>query len=181
MGGGGIEIASFAKYLGVYVGPGRAQMSWQAPLSKYLERARIWGNMGVGALLTCQAYQVFIGSVLMFVGQLEALPDDFGDWERQACRALFPGPARWIAPSCLKELRTLGFATELKDITSTTVVAKARVLRFEASGELAVRSRAWDLRMMVHTCSIGTLARCTWLRTWADRCFYTSWSMQTTR
>ena len=170
-GWGWLGIAKAAKYLGVYVGPGREQLSWQAPMAKYLERARLWSTMGLGVMLTMQAYQVYIASVLLFVGQLEELPADFGLHERRACMHLFPGPKDWITAGCLKELRTLGFPRELKDVQSSVQASKARVVRFEDGGRLRIRERARTLAALACDGLDHSLAREVWWNRWRDRCF----------
>ena len=73
---GCLAIDSKAKYLGMVIGPGCGTSSWEGPLRKYLERAQMWGRLGIGLLLTLQAYGIFVASVLSFVGQLAALPDE---------------------------------------------------------------------------------------------------------
>ena len=93
----GVRIEAAAKYLGFFVGPGRATLSWDSPLAKYVERARTWGRLGLGLCLTMQAYRVYVWSVLLFVAQLEDLPPNFSDFELKACRALLPGPRGWIS------------------------------------------------------------------------------------
>ena len=167
-GWGGLGIAKAAKYLGVYVGPGREQLSWQAPMAKYLERARLWSTMGLGVMLTMQAYQVYIASVLLFLGQLEELPADFGLHERRACMHLFPGPKDWITAGCLKELRTLGFPRELKDVQSSVQASKARVVRFEDEGRLRIRERARTLKALACDGLDHSLAREVWWNRWRD-------------
>eukprot|EP00959_Pyramimonas_sp_CCMP1952_P312669 6544908-Pyramimonas_sp.AAC.1 len=84
---GGAGIAATAKYFGFGVRPGRGQRSWEKPLSKYLDRARQWGQIGAGALLTSQAYTVYVASVLLFFAQLDTFPLNFADFECRACRA----------------------------------------------------------------------------------------------
>ena len=96
---GGVRIASSAKYLGFYVGPGKGDSSWREPLQKFLDRARQWGKLGLGMLLSLQAYQVYISSVLQFVAQLEPLPINFRNIERSATQALLPGPTAWMRTS----------------------------------------------------------------------------------
>jgi hypothetical protein len=83
-----VKISHSAKYLGFYVGPKRGELSWKAPLEKFLERAKLWGKLGLGFMITVQAYQVYISSVIQFVAQLEDLPHDFNDYERRATQAL---------------------------------------------------------------------------------------------
>ena len=91
------------------LGPERAEHSWDAPLQKYLDRARLWGRLGAGLFLTGMAYTIYVASVLMFIGQLEPLPRSFPDFEKRACAALFPGPGNWITVPALKGLRHWAF------------------------------------------------------------------------
>ena len=56
----GISIARAAKYLGLYVGPGRGELSWKGPVDKCLERARLWGKIGAGMFTTLNAYRIYI-------------------------------------------------------------------------------------------------------------------------
>ena len=55
-------------------------------MAKYLDRAKLWGRLGLGLTLTLQARQVYVASVLLFVGQLEELPARWSQVERQAYR-----------------------------------------------------------------------------------------------
>ena len=96
----GAQTASSAKYFGSVVGLGREEKSWDAPLAKYLERARLWGRLGIGLALAFQAYQVDIASGLRFAGQLEEPHARRPQVERQACLALLPGPRGWTSPDC---------------------------------------------------------------------------------
>ena len=165
------EVATTAKYLGVYVGPGRQEASWRAPLAKYLARAQLWGRLGVGLQLTLLAYRVYIASVLIFVGQFEELPTNWLEHERRACAALLPGPGRWITPGCLKELGTFSFPVALKDVANTVTAAKARVAHWEAGGSLHVQPRAQALECLSCSSADETLARLAWLHQWRDRAF----------
>ena len=169
---GNIVIASTAKYLGFYVGPGREGLSWEAPLQKYLKRARLWGKLGVGAYLSMDAYKIYICSVLSFVGQLDNLPDNWRDFELKACSALFPGPTRWITPGCLKELKAMHSGKEWPNLDHTTLASKARVLRFEniTHGGLRAVSRWNNLKqlMMDAPCSLGQIQ---FVAKWASNSF----------
>ena len=52
---GALDISPTAKYLGFYVGPGRADKSWNAAATKFLDRAEIWGKLGLGLYHTIDA------------------------------------------------------------------------------------------------------------------------------
>ena len=97
------------------------------------------------------AYKVFIAPALMFVGQLEGLPDSFLELERRAMEALLPGPRFWMSPSCLKHFKTLHFPLEFPDIVASCKAAKCRVSRFDslASGGLRINARAKKLSQTI--------------------------------
>ena len=167
-GWGGLTIATAAKYLGVYLGPGHGELSWDAPVKKFLQRAEQWGGLGAGLLLTLKAFTVYVASVLLFVGQLEELPDSFSDIETRACRRLFPGPKDWITADGLRELKSLHFPSELKDIESTIVAAKARVSRFEAAGKLNIQNRAFAMQALTCRSLETSFLRLGWFGNWRN-------------
>ena len=145
------RMEGYTKYLGFMLGPERAEHSWDAPLEKFLDRARLWGRLGAGLFLTGMAYTIYIASVLMFVGQLEPLPSSFVDYEKRACAALLPGPGNWISVEALKGLSSLGFPWSLRGIPSAVLASKARVYEYEAAGRLHIWTRAYALKNLVTT------------------------------
>ena len=122
-------------------------------------------------LLTLQAYQVYINSVLQFVAQVEDLPEEFDRHERKAVQALFPGPTGWMTPSFLKDSDYWGFPCALVDSRSVADAAKARVAYWEnhAFGGLHVQSRAWSL--LAQTGTNITLRHLGWVQGWAKNSF----------
>ena len=170
---GGVAIAGAAKYLGFYVGPGRRHMSWEGPLQKYINRAKLWGKQGLGMLLTIQAYQVYICSVLQFVAQLEPLHPEFEQMERKAVQALFPGPTAWIVPTMLKDAYSLHLPLPLVDMKAVSTAAKVRVLRWEnrAEGGLHVLQR---VRCLLDNPSEECgLNHWQWCQEWGRNSFFT--------
>ena len=89
---GGMQLAMAAKYLGVFVGPEKGTKSWDSPIANFLKRSAQWGSLGLGLSMTIRAYATYISSVLLFVAQFEALPDDSSKIEAQACLRLFSRP-----------------------------------------------------------------------------------------
>ena len=149
---GALDIDSKAKYLGLVIGPGRGTASWTAPSQKFLDRATLWGKLGLGLLHSVEAYQVFVASVMMFVAQLDPLPADFLALEGRACRVLFPGPKNWISTGFLKDMKTAFFLEELPDLQFSSVAARARVATHEDAlhGGLRVQHCARALRRVMH-------------------------------
>ena len=137
-----------AKYLGFYLGPDRADVSWEKPFKKFLERAKVWGCIGGGMLISIVAFRTFIAPVLSFVGQLDNLPHSWEQLERRACRVLFRGPTGWITPGCLRACKHLGLPAELPDLRVSALAAKCRVFRYEDARRgglrVAARVRALD-------------------------------------
>ena len=169
---GGVKIATSAKYLGLFVGPGKGILSWQEPLEKYLDRARTWGKQGIGMLLSLQAYQVYVSSVLQFVLQLEDLPENFAEQERRACRALLPGPMGWMVPSCLKDARHFGFPMELMDMDAVALAAKARVVFFENKEHGGLDTTRRAARFPTTAADECSLQHVGWINTWSRNSFF---------
>ena len=134
--------------------------------------ARAFGEVRIGMLLTLQAYQVYVSSVLQFVLQLEDLPENFESQERRACQALLPGPMGWMVPSCLKDAKHVGFPMELMDMAAVAIAAKARVVFFEnmAHGGLGITRRAARFQ------TIGgdgrSFRHVGWVNTWSGNSFF---------
>ena len=84
----------------------------------------------MGMLLTLQAYQTYVSSVL---AQLEPLPPTFDDTERWALQALFPGPTAWILPQCLKDAGHIHVLVLLVDLVAVATAGNARATRFESA------------------------------------------------
>ena len=121
-------------------------------MKKFLDRARLWGKLGLGMLHTINAFQVFVMSVLMFVAQLDPLPPNYLAVEAQACRSMFPGPTGWMSASFLRGMRVAHFPKELPHLEVFTTASRARVATHEDArhGGLRVRSRAHELRRAIN-------------------------------
>ena len=117
---------------------------------KFVDRADVWGKLGVGLLQSMLAYQVYVSSVVMFVAQLLPLPAAFQGIEEKACSLLCRGPKDWITAAALKDLQALHFPRSLPDVPSAALAARARVARFEnaAHGGLKVHARARKMRRL---------------------------------
>ncbi|CAK0847085.1 unnamed protein product, partial [Prorocentrum cordatum] len=114
---GALPVQDKAKYLGMVVGPGRGTSSLDSPCKKFVDRAVLWGQLGVGLLNTFVAYQFFVSSVVIFVAQLDPLPCSFDAIELQACLALFRGSEDWFSVDALKDLKSMSFAMGFPDVS----------------------------------------------------------------
>jgi len=166
----GISVASWARYLGFALGPGKGLHSWDKALVKYIDRSEWWGKAGYGLMLTLRAYQVYISSVLGFLCQLEPLPPNFQSFEEQSCRLMAPGPTFWVTPDVLKNLQLWGFSAELKDMAAVSVAAKSRIFRQEdfRNGGLRIRARSQRLDRLLATSTVQHVA---WCHTWIPNSF----------
>ena len=143
-----MAVKDQAKYLGFILGPGAGEDSWRAPLAKMVDRAGAWGALGSGIFYTCEAYRIFVASVVMFVAQLRPLPDAYKSAEAQALSRLFPGPSNWATPAFMARLKSVGFPCELLDVRCAALAVQARVAHYEdlRQGGLRVRERSRRLR-----------------------------------
>ena len=146
-GWGQIGIEDHARYLGFEVGPGRGDLSWSAPLRKYRERVEIWRAIGAGLRLTVVAYRVYILSVLLFVAQLERVPEAALQAESRALLRLTPGPTDWMTAGPLKALTDFGMNFEFASLSACATAAAARAFKFEnyVNGGLRARERRQQL------------------------------------
>ena len=148
-GWGSVQIDTRARYLGFELGPGRGHLAYDKPFQKVLERSQWWGAAGGGLFLTITAYSVYITSVVSFLAQLDAMPEQrWSTIEAAALRHLVPGSSQWAIPSDFRSLRQLGFPKELVDMRERQLAIRLRVAHLEAAstGGLSVASRAANLR-----------------------------------
>ena len=82
--------------------------------------------------------------------QLDGLPPQWPQVEREALRRLVPGSTQWATVADLHSLASMGFPRDFIDLTKTQKAAQFRVVHWEAwaSGGLAVQSRARALRAL---------------------------------
>ena len=152
------------------LGPGKRTSSWTKPVAKYLERAAWWGKLGLGLQLTLRAYRIYVASVLSFFLQLEPLPMQFLEYEKQALRRLAPGPMHWTNPAVMHNLSSIGFPIDMIDLEVISVAAKSRICRQDnpAEGGLRIRERARNLRRCLDNAQDEHAA---WCFTWVPQSF----------
>jgi len=148
----GAKVDSSAEYLGFRIGPGRGEGPWNKALSKYLQRAKEWGTVGLSLHYSVKIYNTYILPVLSFVAQLEEVPSTFDKVEKQAMAALIPGPNKWISPDAVKSLhRGYGMPCEARDFRIVSAATKLRVAANEDrdNGGLRMKERRHELYMEV--------------------------------
>jgi len=127
-----ICISSKGTYLGFVIGPGKGTHSWQKPLDKFKDRVARWSKIGAGMQFAAVAYNTFALSTLLYVAQLEVVPDFVLQEERDQLLKMFPGPGNWAIPEDLWYLREhYGLA---KSATSLAMVSRAAKLRVATLG-----------------------------------------------
>ena len=168
----GIAIQDAAKYLGFLLGLGKGERSWGKPVEKYLKRAALWGQAGLGMTLTIRAYSTYVMSVLSYIAQLEHPPKEWDKYEAKAVRKLFVGPMHWVSPEVMKNLDCVSFPMSLPDFRVVAISAKSRVFRQEAQaqGGLQVVRRARELRSEVNACQ--NLDQWQFLQGWYLKSFF---------
>ena len=158
----GVRVSGHARYLGFVLGPERGEIAFDKPLEKFAARARAWGAVGGGLLLTSLAYAVYILPVISFLLQLDGLPEAWGRAEAAAFRALVPGPGEWCGPEDLRSLRRFGFPGESPDAREVSLACRFRVAHREALPDgLQVTTRSRLLRIWMAD-SVNAVRRARW-------------------
>ena len=135
-------FSSWGRYLGLAIGPGKHEHSWDAALPKYLQRACSWGNHHLGLQFSAAVYNTYVATVLSHIWQLETLPLTFKDFEHKAFRKLASGPGNWILPNDLHFVKELyGQARSFVDATAASLAARIRVYTWEASADGGLRAK----------------------------------------
>jgi hypothetical protein len=147
-GWGAAAYQHWAEYLGFTLGPDGMHRGWSKTLTKYKERAALWKQIALGLFFTATAYNVYIGSLLGFVLQLETLPPEWRQIEQSTLRSLVPGPYRWALPEDLHRLRSdYGMPQEFLDMAEVSIAARFRVFHREASAAGGLQVRAEKRRL----------------------------------
>ena len=147
--------------LGFTLGPDAGGRSWSKALAQYERRAALWAQLGLGLHHTCVAYNTYIASVLGFLLQLELLPADWPAVEERTLRKLIPGPARWIRPADLHNLRRhLCMPHDFHDMAVISVAARFRVAHREAASSGGLRVRQTVRRLDAMLCASSHIYRC---------------------
>lgn len=104
---GDFELDTKDKYLGVYLGPGAASLSWEGPLKKYVSRCAYIASLKVGLATSALLYRSLAVASLSFVMQICPIPAEVLVQEARALRRLAPGPGNWIPISAIHNLDKL--------------------------------------------------------------------------
>ena len=127
-----ISVETKGTYLGMVIGPGAGQSSWDKPLKKFLGVAKSWGKLGMGLTYSAAAYAIYALPTLTFVGQLKSPSKEALLTEEKALRAIVPGPYRWILPKDLYYLSDLyGQGKSFPSLSQACSAAQRRVWQFE--------------------------------------------------
>ena len=69
------QIVGYARYLGAFLGPKSANVSWQSPLAKWSIRASLLAGAGTPIKVATMLYNTRALTTLSYVAQFSALPD----------------------------------------------------------------------------------------------------------
>jgi len=87
-----MPVQTFCKYLGFYLGPGKKDKSWLAPMNKFRERVKMWAGQPLGLYWNTRVFNTFCLPVLSYVAQLESPPQWVVLEVEALMRKLAPGP-----------------------------------------------------------------------------------------
>ena len=126
-------------YLGFALGPAKGEHSWDKASAKYVERVLLWTRQGQGLHIGISAYNTFAITVLSYLAQLEAPPEQVLRAEEWALRKIAPAPGQLITPRDLWYLREgFGQTRSCMSISMMAAAAQLRVARHEQWAQLGL-------------------------------------------
>jgi endonuclease/exonuclease/phosphatase family metal-dependent hydrolase len=138
------KICDAALYLGLWIGPGAKQKSWETALSKFHSRLDTILRFEAGVWISCLLYRVFAFSTLAFVAQAQRIPEEALKAEKKAIFRILRGPRHWISlpaafqidvlfgmPSAFPSLQSVGLASKVRLVLSDFPDLKAQLQQFE--------------------------------------------------
>ena len=97
-----------------------------------MDRISRWATVGGGMQIGALAYNVFALSTLLYVAQLEDVPEHILRLEKEQVVKMFPGPGNWIAAEdCWYLKESFGFR---KSAQPLCIIARAAKLRLSTLG-----------------------------------------------
>ena len=121
-----MQIASYAKYLGFFIGPGARDLSWNAPAQKYEERCREVRARGLGLVASAHFYNQLCITVLSFIGQLSYAPRRVLSLESKMVQTLAAGPYNALTPPLLQNLDSVCLPVYFKAVQVQNLAAMVR-------------------------------------------------------
>ncbi len=127
-----ITVNYSGTYLGVVVGPESGDTFWDKAVKKYLDRAKSWGQLGLGLYYSTQAYCTYVLPVLSFLAQFRRPNDAVWEAERKALSLMVPGPYLWCRQEDYYHLgKKLGQAASFPRLEHYCLAARTRLYCFE--------------------------------------------------
>lgn len=119
-------IASFARYLGVDIGPGAWDKQWGGVASKLLQRTGEIVSAGEALGTRLIQYRIYCVSLALYRAQFAALDWRITEAHRQAVQRLCAAPWMAFPPPLLEGLRSLGFASQAQGLHALADAARIR-------------------------------------------------------
>lgn len=127
-----IAVEYSGTYLGVVIGPDSVDSFWKKAVKKYLDRASMWGQLGLGLNYSTLAYTAYVFPVLSFLAQFKKPDDAVLQAERKALSLMVPGPYLWCKQDDYYHLGSLyGQACSFPRLDHFCLAARARLHQFE--------------------------------------------------
>jgi hypothetical protein len=136
------------KYLGFFMGPGKDDQSWRAPMRKFRERVGMWRNLPLGLFWDTRVCNTFCLPVLTYVAQLETPPQWVLAEVDYCLHKLAPGPAKWATTQDLHLLKQrFGLSASFGNLEWTATAAKVRVTQWDSGCEPRAVFAARQIRL----------------------------------
>ena len=136
----GVSFCAWGRYLGFATGPQKDVHSWDKAVAKFLESFQGWSWNTLGLQYAAAAYNTYLISLLLFVGQLERPAPAALNAESAMLRRVAVGPGNWCTPEDLWHLRECyGMPTSFRSLQVSTLAGQVRVATWEAKSTGGLR------------------------------------------
>jgi len=140
------QIVSVAKYLGVFIGRGGAIATFAAPVNKFLDRVEEVAGTSAPALGSILRYNERVATVLSYVSQFVAYPDQPGlaALEQRAVHKILKFPPNTISRRLMHSLEPF-LAVSPVAVVAQCSATLCRFASAEADALIALRDEALEL------------------------------------
>ena len=130
------QFKAAIKYLGIFLGFDSLKTNWDAVSADFLQVTRFIGSLDCGLVTKVSLYNMLAISKLSYVAAFLPPNCEILKVEKKALQLLLRGPWNSIPDGLLKDLKSLGFPVQARDLSTLSLASRVRVA---ASTSLAVK------------------------------------------
>jgi len=140
-----LQFRAVIKYLGIFLGFDALKVNWDAVSTEYLTVARFIGALDCGVITKISLYNMLAISKLSYVAAFLPPNREVLKVEKRALQLLLRGPWNAIPDGVVKNLKSLGFPVQARDLATISKAARVRVASSTAPAVLDLHGKCIDI------------------------------------